>query len=191
VDLRADQLCFTLDEIAVFLRQVMGLRLSADDVAAMEARTEGGSPACNWPPFPCRAVKTFTALSRRSPAAIITSWTIWSNRCSSFNPRRCAHSCCRRPFLIACVGRYATRSFKQMPAEPMDGQAMLEALDQMSLFVIPLDDERRWYRYHHLFADVLNRHLEHQFPYQLPELHRRASQWYEQTTSSRRPFSTP
>jgi len=64
--------------------------------------------------------------------------------------------------------------------EPMDGRAMLEALEQINLFVIPLDDERRWYRYHHLFADVLNRHLEHLFPNQLPELHRRASQWYEQ-----------
>jgi LuxR family maltose regulon positive regulatory protein len=64
--------------------------------------------------------------------------------------------------------------------EPVEGQAMLEALEQMNLFLIPLDDERRWYRYHHLFADVLNRRLEHLFPDQLPELHRRASQWYEQ-----------
>ena len=64
--------------------------------------------------------------------------------------------------------------------EPVEGQAMLEALEQMNLFLIPLDDERRWYRYHHLFADVLNRRLEHLFPQQLPELHRRASQWYEQ-----------
>ena len=65
-------------------------------------------------------------------------------------------------------------------AEPVDGQAMLEALEEMNLFVIPLDDERHWYRYHHLFADVLRKRLEHQFPHLLPELHRRASQWYEQ-----------
>ena len=50
----------------------------------------------------------------------------------------------------------------------------------MNLFLIPLDDERHWYRYHHLFADVLNRHLEHLYPHQSSELHRRASQWYEQ-----------
>ena len=49
--------------------------------------------------------------------------------------------------------------------EPVDGQAMLEALEEMNLFVIPLDDERRWYRYHHLFADVLRKRLEHQFPH--------------------------
>ncbi len=64
--------------------------------------------------------------------------------------------------------------------EPVDGQGMLEALEEMNLFIIPLDDERRWYRYHHLFADVLRKRLEHQFPHLLPELHRRASQWYEQ-----------
>ena len=57
---------------------------------------------------------------------------------------------------------------------------MLEALEHLNLFVIPLDNERRWYRYHHLFADVLNRRLEHLFPQQLADLHRRASHWYEQ-----------
>ena len=63
---------------------------------------------------------------------------------------------------------------------PVDGQAMLESLEEMNLFTIPLDDERHWYRYHHLFADVLRKRLEHQYPQLLPELHRRASQWYEQ-----------
>ena len=59
---------------------------------------------------------------------------------------------------------------------------MLEALEQMNLFLIPLDGERRWYRYHHLFADVLNRRLERLYPDRLPELHRRASHWYEQNS---------
>ncbi len=71
-------------------------------------------------------------------------------------------------------------------AGPVDGQAMLEALEEMNLFVIPLDDERHWYRYHHLFADVLRKRLEHQYPQMLPELHRRASQWYEQERIYRR-----
>ena len=57
---------------------------------------------------------------------------------------------------------------------------MLETLEEMNLFVIPLDDERHWYRYHHLFADVLQKRLEHQYSHLLPELHRRASLWYEQ-----------
>ena len=61
-----------------------------------------------------------------------------------------------------------------------DGRAMLEALDRANLFLVPLDDRRRWYRYHHLFADVLRAHLLDEQPDEVPELHRRASDWYEQ-----------
>ena len=57
---------------------------------------------------------------------------------------------------------------------------MLEALDRGNLFLVPLDDRRRWYRYHHLFADVLRARLLDEQPDQVPELHRRASDWYEQ-----------
>ena len=57
---------------------------------------------------------------------------------------------------------------------------MLEALDHGNLFLIPLDDQRRWYRYHHLFADVLRARLLDEQPDRLPVLHRRASVWYEQ-----------
>ena len=64
--------------------------------------------------------------------------------------------------------------------EPVAGQEMLEALERMNLFVIPLDDERRWYRYHHLFADVLRKRLEQHCPDSLPKLHQRASLWFEQ-----------
>jgi len=58
-------------------------------------------------------------------------------------------------------------------------QAMLEALERANLFVVALDDERRWYRYHHLFADMLRRRLQQAEPLLVPELHERASLWYE------------
>jgi LuxR family maltose regulon positive regulatory protein len=61
------------------------------------------------------------------------------------------------------------------------GKAMLESLEHANLFVVPLDDSRRWYRYHHLFADVLHTHLLEERPGQVAALHRRASQWYEQS----------
>ena len=60
------------------------------------------------------------------------------------------------------------------------GKAMLEALDRGNLFLVPLDDRRRWYRYHHLFADVLQARLLDGRPAHVPELHLRASAWYEQ-----------
>ena len=56
---------------------------------------------------------------------------------------------------------------------------MLARLEQANLFLIPLDDERRWYRYHHLFADLLRRRLEGAQPDRVPALHGRASAWYE------------
>ena len=55
----------------------------------------------------------------------------------------------------------------------------LEALERANLFVVPLDDSRRWYRYHHLFADVLRTHLPDEQPDRVADLHRRASQWYD------------
>ena len=60
------------------------------------------------------------------------------------------------------------------------GKAMLEALDRKNLFLVPLDGRRQWYRYHHLFADVLRARLVDEQPGRMPELHRRASVWYEQ-----------
>jgi len=59
-------------------------------------------------------------------------------------------------------------------------QALLDFLEQANLFLIPLDDERQWYRYHHLFAEALQQRLQQTAPTLLPELHRRASRWYEQ-----------
>jgi LuxR family maltose regulon positive regulatory protein len=61
------------------------------------------------------------------------------------------------------------------------GKAMLEALDRGNLFLVPLDDRRQWYRYHHLFADVLRARLLDEQPDQVPDLHRRASVWYERS----------
>ena len=60
------------------------------------------------------------------------------------------------------------------------GKARLETLQRGNFFLIPLDDKRHWYRYHHLFADVLQMHLLTEQPDQVPVLHRRASEWYEQ-----------
>ena len=60
-----------------------------------------------------------------------------------------------------------------------DGRGTLEALERGNLFVVPLDDKRQWYRYHHLFADVLQAHSMEEQPNQAPTLHQRASYWYE------------
>ena len=64
--------------------------------------------------------------------------------------------------------------------EADSAKAVLETLERSNLFLIPLDDNRQWYRYHHLFADVLRAHLREEMPHRVPKLYGRASQWYEQ-----------
>jgi LuxR family maltose regulon positive regulatory protein len=61
-----------------------------------------------------------------------------------------------------------------------NGKATLAMLERANLFLVPLDDHRRWYRYHHLFADVLRAHLLDEQPDDVPALHSRASAWFEQ-----------
>jgi LuxR family transcriptional regulator, maltose regulon positive regulatory protein len=180
LDIRLDQLRFTPGEIAVFLNGVMGLQLAAPDIAALERRTEGWIAGIQLAALSMQScqdlpgfVSAFTGshyyimdylaeevLKRQSPAVstFLLQTSILDHMCA--------------PLSQAVVD--------EITGGPVDGQARLESLEQMNLFLIPLDGERRWYRYHHLFADVLNRRLEHQYPDRLPELHQRASRWYEQ-----------
>src|SRR5439155_14084136 len=65
-----------------------------------------------------------------------------------------------------------------------EGSARLEVLERGNFFVVPLDDKRHWYRYHHLFAEVLSAHLMAERPDQVSTLHRRASEWYEHNGSA-------
>ena len=93
-----------------------------------------------------------------------------------------------RDFLLAApriLDRLSGPLCDAVTGEP-GGKAMLEALDRANLFVVPLDDSRRWYRYHHLFADVLRAHLLDERPDEVADLHRRASQWYDAERASRR-----
>jgi LuxR family transcriptional regulator, maltose regulon positive regulatory protein len=180
VDIRADQLRFTHDETATFLNNVMGLSLSSNDLAAIEARTEG------W--IASLQLAALSMQSREDIHGFISAFTgshhyvmdylleevlrVQSEKVSSFLLRT---SILDQMCGVLCESVVGTDT-----EGPTDGQAMLETLEKMNLFVIPLDDERRWYRYHHLFADVLSKRLEQQYPQLLSGLHLRASQWFEQ-----------
>jgi LuxR family maltose regulon positive regulatory protein len=179
-DIRADQLRFTRDEIAAFLNDVMGLALSADDLSAMETRTEG------W-----IATLQLAALSMQSSKDIhgfISAFTGSHHYVMDYlveevlglQPKKVGDFLMQTSILDQMCGPLCESVVDADPEEPVNGQAMLEALERMNLFVIPLDDERRWYRYHHLFADVLRKRLEQHYPGSLPRMHQRASQWFEQ-----------
>jgi LuxR family maltose regulon positive regulatory protein len=173
-ELRAADLRFTPLEVAEFLNQVMKLGLSAADVAALEARTEG------WV-----AGLQLAALSMREHSDVsgfIQGFT-GSNRfvidylAEEVLKRQPDHI---RDFLLhtAVLDRLSGALCDAVTGLTVSSE-ILESLERENLFVVPLDDRREWYRYHHLFADVLRARLLKEGPERVPVLHDLASQWYE------------
>ncbi len=174
-ELRAADLRFTPSEAAEFLNQVMGLDLSTEDIAALEDRTEG------W-----IAGLQLAALSMRGQQDVAQvhpgiRWRQPLHRGLSGRRGPAASARTVRSFLLqtAILDRLNGPLCDAVTGQ-QEGNARLEALERGNFFVVPLDDKRHWYRYHHLFADVLRMHLMAEQPDQVPTLHRRASEWYEQ-----------
>jgi LuxR family transcriptional regulator, maltose regulon positive regulatory protein len=173
-ELRAADLRFTPDEAAAFLNQVMGLSLSREDVAALETRTEG------W-----IAGLQLAALSMRDSADVsgfIAAFTGSHRFVVDYLIEevleRAPHNV--REFLsqTAILDRLSGPLCDLVTGQTGSGE-ILESLERANLFVVPLDDQRQWYRYHHLFADVLRARLLAQGPDQVSALHSLASEWYE------------
>jgi len=175
-EVRTFDLRFTNAEVAAFLNDLMGFDLSSEDIAAMETRTEGWVASLqlaalsmhdrdDWHAF----IAEFSGSNRyvidylvdevmaRQPEEV----QVFLRRTSILD-RLCATLC----KAVIC-------------GEGMEEKAIIDYLDRSNLFLIPLDDRREWYRYHHLFADFLGQRLRTEEPECVPELHRRASQWFE------------
>jgi LuxR family maltose regulon positive regulatory protein len=174
-EIRAADLRFTPDEAAAYLNEMMGLRLTAPDVAALEARTEGWIAALQ--------LAALSMQGRDDVAGFIAGFAGDDRYVVDYLVEEVLQ---RQPdrvqaFLLqtAILDRLSGPLCDAVTGQG-GGKAMLEALDRGNLFLVPLDDRRRWYRYHHLFADVLQARLLDERPGQVPELHRRASGWYEQ-----------
>ena len=154
----------------------MGLDLAAADVDALEERTEGWVAGLQLAALSLRAIPTgprSRASSRRSPAATGSSSTTWPTRSWPGSRPTCATSCCSTAVLDRLTGPLCDAVTGRA-----DGSRLLEELERDNLFLVPLDTERSWYRYHHLFADVLRARLLSEQPDLVPLLHRRASDWY-------------
>ena len=174
-ELRAADLRFTTAEAADFLNRVMGLNLPAQDIAALEERTEGWIAGLQ--------LAALSMQSRQDTASFIKSFT-GSHR---FVLDYLVEEVLRRQpegvrsFLLkTCILDRLCGPLCNAITDQEDGKVMLEALERGNLFLVPLDDQRHWYRYHHLFADVLQAHLMEAQPEQVSSLHRRASVWFEQ-----------
>ena len=135
----------------------------------------GGRPACGWPRSRLRTIRTRSASSPSSPAVSAT-WpgTCW-RRCWSASRPRCARCCLRTSVLDRVCGPLADFLTGGSGAE-----RMLQELEDANAFVTSLDAGRSWFRYHHLFADLLQLELRRAAPAIVGSLHRAAAQWHEQ-----------
>lgn len=173
-ELRAADLRFSPAEAAAFLKEVMDLDLSAADVAALENRTEGWIAGLQLAALSMRGrddigqfVRAFTGDNR-----YVVDYLV--DEVLQRQPERVRNFLLQTAILDRLHGPLCDAVTGQAR-----GQAQLEALERGNFFVVPLDDQRQWYRYHHLFADVLATHLRAEQPEQVATLHRRASAWYE------------
>jgi LuxR family maltose regulon positive regulatory protein len=174
-EVRTADLRFGAAEAGTFLQSVMGLDLPPEAVTALEHRTEG------W-----IAGLQLAALSLRGGTDISSFLAAFTGSHRYVLDYLSDEVLARQPtpvqqFLLhTCILERLSGPLCDAVREQEGSQAMLEVLERANLFVVALDDERVWYRYHHLFAEVLRSHLQYVEPEEVPVLHRRASTWYEQ-----------
>jgi len=180
VEIRANDLRFTIDEARLFFSQVMGLPLSVEETATLEQRTEGWIAGLQLAALSMQGrddMSDFITDFAGSHRLILDYLTdeVLERRPKGTRNFLLQTSILERlcgPLCDAVTGRH-------------DGQATLELLEQANLFLIPLDEKRFWYRYHHLFADVLRKRLNQVSASQTnglvttADLHHRASDWFE------------
>ncbi|HEX6483105.1 MAG TPA: LuxR family transcriptional regulator, partial [Ktedonobacteraceae bacterium] len=174
-EVRTADLRFGTAEVSAFLQTVMGLDLEAEAIATLEQHTEGWIAGLQ---LAALSLQGRTDVSEFLAAFSGTHRYVLDYLSEEVLTRLDAPV---QQFLLhTCILERLSGPLCDAVTEQEGGQAMLKALERANLFVIPLDDERRWYRYHHLFTEVLRSHLRHTQPTLPPVLHRRASAWYEQ-----------
>jgi len=177
-ELRAADLRFTPAEATDFLNQVMGLNLSAEDITALETRTEGWIAGLQ--------LATISMQGHQDTASFIKSFTgshhfvldylieeVLQQQSESIQTFLLRTSILDRLCGPLCDSVLGSTS--------ASGQETLEYLERANLFIVPLDNERHWYRYHHLFGELLRKRLGQRLvPGEIAGLHIQASEWYEQ-----------
>jgi LuxR family maltose regulon positive regulatory protein len=174
-ELRATDLRFTSSEAAEFLNQAMGLDLSEEDIAALEDRTEGWIAGLQ--------LAALSMQGNRDVAGFIKAFAGDHRYIVDYLAEEVLQSqpqSVRNFLLQTSILDRLSGPLCDAVTDQEESYARLEALERGNFFVVPLDDKRQWYRYHHLFADVLSAHLLAEQPDQVSTLHRRASEWYEQ-----------
>ncbi len=174
-EIRTNDLRFTQEESSDFLNRVMELDISEEDISVLENRTEGWAAGLQLAGLSIKGrtdiayfIRSFTGSHRfildylveevlsRQPENVLT-FLLQTSILERFN-----YSLCN-----AITGQNGS-------------QQILEALDRENMFLVPLDDERQWYRYHHLFAELLQARLLKARPEEVTSLHKIAGRWFEE-----------
>jgi LuxR family maltose regulon positive regulatory protein len=173
-ELRQADLSFTPDETAAFLEQFSGLDFSTQQITALRERTEGWVTGIH--------LAALSMQGREDASAFVSAFTgshryVLDYLTEEVLDRQTENL---RAFLLeTSVLDRLSGPLCDAVTHRDDGQERLEQLESAALFIVPLDGERRWYRYHHLFADLLRNRLERSRAEAAPILHGRASRWYE------------
>ncbi len=175
LELRAADLRFTPDEAAIFLNERMGLNLTRDDVVALDARTEGWIAGLQ--------LAALSMQGRKDTHAFIQAFTGSHRFVLDYLVEEVLNQ--QTPevqtFLLSTsILERLCGPLCDAVADRVGSQAVLESLDKGNLFLIALDDDRQWSRYHHLFGDLLRARLQQTQAALVPVLHRRAAAWFEQ-----------
>jgi len=173
-EFRVSDLCFTLDETALFFNQVMKLGLSNQDIAKLESRTEGWIAGLQLAGLSMQGrsdipefVKAFAGDNR-----LIVDYL--AEEVVNLQPVNV------QDFLLqTSILNRLSEPLCDWVTDQTGSQKMLEELERANLFLIPLDNKRRWYRYHHLFADLLRQRLGQKGRKTIDHLYIKASQWFE------------
>jgi LuxR family maltose regulon positive regulatory protein len=174
-ELRASDLRFTPAETATFLRDVMNLGLSEQEVAVLESRTEGWIAGLQ--------LAALSLQGRDNPADFVQSFAGSDHHVVDYLAEEVLQQQTDhiQQFLMeTSILRRLTGSLCDAVTGRSDSHVLLERLEAKNLFTIPLDQEQRWYRYHPLFADVLRHRLRRTHPDWVPELRLRAAAWYRE-----------
>jgi LuxR family maltose regulon positive regulatory protein len=174
IEIRAEELRFSNQEVATFLNSVMKLGLSTNNVVALEKRTEGWIVGLQMAALSMQKqsdlsgfIRAFTGTNRFILDYLLEEvLNHQSPDIQEFLLKTSILDQMTTPLCDAVLGSSNSRY-------------ILTQLEQANLFLVPLDDQRKWYRYHHLFSELLRNQLTLMYPDEISNLHRKASQWLE------------
>jgi LuxR family maltose regulon positive regulatory protein len=190
-EIRQSDLRFTLQEATAFLNQSMGLKLETSQVATLDTHTEGWITGLHMAALALQSRRTDGGTE--GVARFIDSFSgrhhfvldYLTDEVLRHQPEPIYKFLLRTCILERMCGSLCDALVNEVAQDNgtfLSNQQILEYLQQANLFVMPLDDERRWYRYHRLFAELLRARLQETDPDQVAGLHLRAATWYDRNT---------